>query len=358
MSLSNYNKKRNFKETSEPEGKAVKEGKEHIFVVQRHHASHLHYDFRLELAGTLKSWAVPKGPSLNPTDRRLAMMVEDHPVSYATFQGDIPEGNYGAGHVDVWDHGTYEPVDEKGNVITFGQFHKNLAKGSIKFRMHGRHLKGEFALVNMKDNPKTWLLIKHRDEYAVDGEYTSEDYAKKSSLAYTEKRNAGKAPGKKKAGTKAATAAPEATSSAQKFRGFKGGKFKDFIKPMLAKLHDKAFDDADWVYEIKWDGYRAIAETGGDVARLYSRNGLSFEEDYPAVFDALSSIKEDVIIDGEIVALNEDGLPSFQLFQNERTKWCAALLLCVRHSLSQRQIPGIQNFTRTKSVAQKHPAGK
>jgi len=198
VSLEQYNKKRNFGETSEPEGKEAKEQKEHIFVVQRHHASHLHYDFRLELAGTLKSWAVPKGPSLNPKDRRLAMAVEDHPVSYATFDGDIPEGNYGAGHVDVWDHGTYEPINEDGEVISFGDFYKNLIAGSIKFRMNGKQLKGDFALVKMQRDKKSWLLIKHRDEYATDDEYTSEDYAKKSSLAYTEERNAGKVPVKKK----------------------------------------------------------------------------------------------------------------------------------------------------------------
>lgn len=198
MSLSAYNKKRRFNETPEPEGKEKTAGRQHIFVVQRHHASHLHYDFRLELDGTLKSWAVPKGPSLNPADRRLAMMVEDHPVSYATFEGNIPEGNYGAGHVDVWDHGTYEPVNEKGEIITWKEFTKDLEQGSIKFRMKGRKLKGEFALVNMKKDGKSWLLIKHRDQYATDDAYDSEDHAKKSSLAYTEKRNAGKAPVKKK----------------------------------------------------------------------------------------------------------------------------------------------------------------
>lgn len=176
-----------------------KKSAEKIFVVQRHHASHLHYDFRLEFKGALKSWAVPKGPSLNPANRRLAMMVEDHPISYATFEGDIPEGNYGAGHVDVWDHGTYEPVDKDGKVISDTQFAKDLQSGSIKFAMKGRKLKGEFALVNMKKDEKTWLLIKHRDKYATDDEYNSEDFAKKSSLAYTEKRIAKKTVAKKSA---------------------------------------------------------------------------------------------------------------------------------------------------------------
>lgn len=193
MSLSLYKKKRNFKDTPEPDGggekPAKKAKKQLMFTVQRHHASHLHYDFRLELNGTLKSWAVPKGPSLNPGDKRLAMMVEDHPISYALFEGDIPEGNYGAGHVDVWDHGTYEPIDEEGEVITPIAFAKALKAGSIKFKLKGRKLKGEFALVNMKKDDKSWLLLKHRDKYATEEPYNAEDHAKKSSLAYTEKRN-------------------------------------------------------------------------------------------------------------------------------------------------------------------------
>lgn len=190
MSLTKYKQKRKFNDTPEPEGKITKHADKLIFVIQRHHASHLHYDFRLELNGTLKSWAVPKGPSLNPKDKRLAMMVEDHPIEYAKFEGDIPEGNYGAGHVDIWDKGTYEPIDEKGNVISPKDFTKNLYSGSIKFRMKGRKLKGEFALVNLKKDEKSWLLIKHKDNYATDEEYNSEDYAKKSSLAYTADRNA------------------------------------------------------------------------------------------------------------------------------------------------------------------------
>src|ERR1700754_1078459 len=204
MSLATYKGKRRFSETPEPAGKVRKAKGKLIFVVQRHHASHLHYDFRLELNGTLKSWAVPKGPSLNPKDKRLAMHVEDHPISYATFEGDIPAGNYGAGHVDVWDSGTYEPVDEQGNIISHRQFTQNLYGGSIKFRMKGKKLKGEFALVNLKKDEKSWLLIKHRDQYATDEDYSAESYAKKSSLAYTAARNNGtisiskKAPVKKK----------------------------------------------------------------------------------------------------------------------------------------------------------------
>lgn len=197
MSLEQYKRKRNFKKTPEPAISSPTPKNENIFVVQRHHASHLHYDFRLELNGTLKSWAVPKGPSLNPADKRLAMRVEDHPVSYAGFEGDIPEGNYGAGHVDVWDHGTYEPLDKEGNPISDTLFAKDLKSGSIKFSLKGRKLKGEFALVNMRRDEKTWLLIKHRDQYATDEKYNAEDHAKKSSLAYTEKKLAQKAVAKK-----------------------------------------------------------------------------------------------------------------------------------------------------------------
>lgn len=193
MSLSKYKKKRNFKDTPEPEGKVTRAKKQLIFVVQRHHASRLHYDFRLELQGTLKSWAVPKGPSLNPEDKRLAVMVEDHPVSYAIFRGQIPEGNYGAGYVEVWDHGTYEPVDKDHKVTSAAQFARDIESGSIKFKLKGRKLKGEFALVNIKGDKKNWLLIKHRDKYSTEEAYDSEEHATKKALAYTESRSAKKA---------------------------------------------------------------------------------------------------------------------------------------------------------------------
>lgn len=188
MTLTKYKQKRNFTNTPEPSGKDGKETDKLTFVVQRHHARNLHFDFRLELDGVLKSWAVPKGPSMNPKDKRLAMMVEDHPIEYATFEGDIPAGNYGAGHVDVWDHGTYEPINKEGEVVSAAEFAEHLREGSIKFRMKGRHLKGEFALVNMKKDEKTWLLIKHKDKYAIEEDYDADDYSKKSSLAYSAHR--------------------------------------------------------------------------------------------------------------------------------------------------------------------------
>jgi bifunctional non-homologous end joining protein LigD len=177
MGLSTYNQKRNFSRTSEP--KPVKKSSKTnqlSFVVQRHKASHLHYDFRLEMEGTLKSWAVPKGPSLNPSDKRLAMMVEDHPLEYAKFKGIIPEGNYGAGIVEIWDHGTYEPLEDMSRADAEKQLLKDLKKGSLKFRMHGKKLKGEFALVRMKTGEdNTWLLIKHKDTYATSQPYSSEE---------------------------------------------------------------------------------------------------------------------------------------------------------------------------------------
>jgi len=174
MTLTKYKAKRNFKETTEPQSGKPEAGK-HIFVVQRHQASRLHYDFRLEVNGVLKSWAVPKGPSLNPADKRLAMEVEDHPYDYKDFQGVIPEGNYGAGSVYIWDKGTYTLLNDEGKNFD-KQALREIKAGNLKIVMKGKKLKGEFALVKMKTaESNAWLLIKHNDKYAVDG-YNSEDY--------------------------------------------------------------------------------------------------------------------------------------------------------------------------------------
>ena len=182
MALKLYNEKRNFKETSEPAGKVKKSASKLIFVIQRHKASRLHYDFRLELDGVLKSWAVPKGPSLNPKDKRLAMMVEDHPYDYKDFAGIIPEGNYGAGIVEIWDNGTYADLENSAREKAEKALRAGLKAGNLKFQLFGKKLKGEFALVKLKANEdNSWLLIKHRDEFAVDEEYDSEEQTKKNS---------------------------------------------------------------------------------------------------------------------------------------------------------------------------------
>ena len=177
MGLSTYKKKRSFNKTPEPTGgKAA--GSDLRFVVQKHAATNLHYDFRLEMKGVLKSWAVPKGPSIDPEVKRLAMMVEDHPYDYRSFEGIIPPGNYGAGTVIVWDEGYYEALEVQGDKATQDKaLLKQLGAGSIKIIMHGKKLKGEFALVRMKTaGPNGWLLIKHKDKYAVNGIYNSEEF--------------------------------------------------------------------------------------------------------------------------------------------------------------------------------------
>lgn len=181
MALKDYNDKRKFDETTEPKGKTKKSEDQLIFVIQRHAASRLHYDFRLEMEGVLKSWAVPKGPSLNPEDKRLAMMVEDHPYDYKDFEGNIPEGNYGAGQVEVWDSGTYEPLDETSKLSDEKELLKELKAGSLKFILHGKKLKGEFALVKMKNaENNAWLLIKHKDKFAKE-KYDAEENTSKNS---------------------------------------------------------------------------------------------------------------------------------------------------------------------------------
>ncbi len=306
MALTLYNKKRNFRDTSEPKGVLAKT-KQFRFVVQRHHASHIHYDFRLEMGGTLKSWAVPKGPSLNPTVKRLAMMVEDHPVSYINFEGTIPKGNYGAGTVEVWDKGEYIPVDEKGETISESQALSALKKGNIKVELKGKKIKGGFALVRLKNGDgKSWLLIKHRDKYALDEDYNSEDHSKdkkkEDKAAMTDAK-----PVKKKS-RPVIGAESKITISNKKIAGY--------IKPMLASSTDTAFDSNEWIFELKLDGYRAVAELGGNSIKLYSRNGLSFVDRYTAIAQSLEKIKHKAVLDGEIVLLNEKGRPDFQRLQH------------------------------------------
>ena len=307
MSLVNYNKKRTFSDTPEPTGKKGKtEDKQLAFVIQRHKASRLHYDFRLEMEGVLKSWAVPKGPSMNPGDKRLAMMVEDHPYDYKDFTGIIPEGNYGAGIVEIWDKGSYTDIEEDGAKASEKKLLVGLKEGNLKFRLNGKKLKGEFALVKLKGKEdNSWLLIKHRDEYAVDDEYDSEELTPKSSPInkWLEKNNKSK--------KKVVEVSKPLPADPVKSR-----KLTHFIPAMLAKETEYAFADADWLFEIKWDGYRAIAEVNKDDVALYSRNGNSFLSAYPLVVAELRKMKLNAVLDGEIVVLDDEGNPSFQKLQH------------------------------------------
>ncbi|HVX27949.1 MAG TPA: DNA polymerase ligase N-terminal domain-containing protein [Parafilimonas sp.] len=214
MSLSLYKKKRSFTDTPEPEGGKSASKDKLVFVVQKHDASHLHYDFRLEMEGVLKSWAIPKGPSLNPEDKRLAMMVEDHPFDYRTFEGIIPEGNYGAGTVMVWDEGTYEPLENpsKNKKENEKNLLRQLHAGSLKFVMHGKKLKGEFALVKTAyRGENSWLLIKHRDEYATDNDVTKKDKSVTSKRTLTQIENAGDRVWKSNREQKSSTGKKQAT---------------------------------------------------------------------------------------------------------------------------------------------------
>ncbi len=303
MSLAKYNKKRDFKQTAEPKGKKGT-GNKMRFVVQRHQASHLHYDFRLELDGVLKSWAVPKGPTLNPKQKRLAVMVEDHPVSYIDFAGTIPKGNYGAGTVEVWDSGTFEAVDKNHEKITEAAALKNLKNGELKFSMNGKKLKGEFVLVRLKNEEKNWLLIKHRDEHSVNKNYDAE------------------------------TATKENTKTIASIRHGKATKIKSYIKPMLATLSKQPFNDKDWLYEIKWDGYRAIVEINKKEIKFYSRNGIDFTERFPVIYNALQKIEHTCILDGEVVLLNSKGLSDFQKLQNYESNLDLPLIYYVFDILS------------------------
>jgi bifunctional non-homologous end joining protein LigD len=340
MSLQVYTRKRNFTNTPEPSGKSKKKSAALSFVVQRHDASRLHYDFRLQVNGVLKSWAIPKGPSMNPADKRLAVMVEDHPLAYGNFEGEIPEGNYGAGTVEIWDHGTYEPENTNASDSDKEMMHE-LKSGSLKFILYGEKLKGSFALVQMKNGDgKNWLLIKHRDEYATD-EYDIEREVKT----------------KRKPGKDKDMVSSSDIPVARSVRSAKE-KLEDYIKPTMAHTREHAFNDEEWIFEVKWDGYRAIAEVKKKDIRFYSRNGLSFERLYPAVVEELKKLKEDVVLDGEVVVLDKNDRPSFQKLQHYSENRSLPLVYyvfdCLRYK--GKDITDLPLTERKKIAAQVLPA--
>jgi bifunctional non-homologous end joining protein LigD len=346
MSLSLYKKKRSFGKTPEPVG-GKGTGKELRFVIQKHAASRLHYDFRLEMEGVLKSWAVPKGPSLNPADKRLAMMVEDHPFDYRSFEGIIPEGNYGAGTVIVWDEGTYEALEPGTKAEQEKSLLKQLKAGSLKIRMNGSKLKGEFALVKLKKaEDNAWLLIKHNDKYAKETDVTKKDksvisgyslekVAKTSDNIYGSKAGAATkkkaspettAPNKKakppvtKRASAAVKSSPAKKNQKKSLSEGRAAAFPKSVPPMLATLIDKPFEEPGWIYEIKWDGYRAVALMNKGKVNLLSRNDKSFNEKFYPVHKALEEWGINAVVDGEVVVLSQKGLANFGSLQNWRSE--------------------------------------
>ncbi len=310
--LKQYARKRNFVKTPEP-GPKLKRAKSKAlaFVVQKHAASHLHYDFRLEYEGILLSWAVPKGPSLDPGTKRLAIMVEDHPYDYKDFEGTIPKGSYGGGQVIVWDQGTYEPESEDGSadqdeggkkIIKTG-----LKKGKLSFILHGKKLKGSWTLIKLKGRGKgnEWLLMKHADKYA-DPEV---DITSKTKSVLSNRTIANP-----KASSKSKTAKKK-TLVSELIEDGKDAAFPKSVSPMLAHLADEPFSQDGWLYEPKLDGIRVLAFIQDKKVRLQTRRGLTVTDRYPNLALTLGELKHDLVLDGEVVALNENGRPSFQLLQ-------------------------------------------
>jgi bifunctional non-homologous end joining protein LigD len=318
MGLEEYKKKRTFTKTPEPTGGLANENGLR-FVVQKHAASHLHYDFRLELKGILKSWAVPKGPSLNPDDRRLAMLTEDHPYDYKDFEGIIPKGQYGGGTVIVWDEGTYDtPVvaekDKKSQEHSLtGQFYK----GEMLINLHGQKLKGKFAIIrDTSRSDNSWYLIKVKDAHAIKTDITKKDRSVLSGLTIDEM--AANPHAKKWQSNRADKTAkqPPATIPGESLvdKGIKAPIFQK-AEPMNCTLIKQPFNDPAWIYEVKLDGYRIVAIKSGDEVKLHSRSALNYTKYYPTVVEALKEMSNDLVLDGEIVVLDDKGRPSFDLLQ-------------------------------------------
>jgi bifunctional non-homologous end joining protein LigD len=318
MGLQRYWKKRNFKETPEPRGKTEAPSGRLRYVIQKHAASRLHYDFRLELDGTLKSWAVPKGPSLDPRQKRLAVHVEDHPLDYAGFEGIIPPKQYGAGTVLLWDRGCWTPI---------GDPRSSYRKGRLKFRLEGEKLHGIWNLVRMggqgEAGKENWLLIKEKDEYARSGKNsevtqiltdsvesgrTIEQIASGSHRVWHSNRAAGK---------NTTSAPPSRVSGVEQLPGARRAPQEDWITPQLATLVDEAPTGDEWVHELKYDGYRILSRVKNKSAQLVTRNGNDWTSKLQRIAETVSALPvKNAWLDGEVVALMPDGTISFQALQN------------------------------------------
>ncbi|MEP6609231.1 MAG: DNA ligase D [Burkholderiaceae bacterium] len=314
--LQKYWAKRDFGITAEPKGTVRRPGTALTFVVQKHAASRLHYDFRLELDGTLKSWAVPKGPSLDPADKRMAVHVEDHPLAYATFEGVIPKGQYGAGTVIVWDRGIWIPTDDP---------HEGYRQGKLKFELEGEKLKGRWTLVRMRgrgnERQEPWLLIKERDETArpaaefditeampdtVNAPPTASATTAKACRSKTAEP---KVPVKR---SRASAATPDALPPQAR-----PARLPLSLSPQLAMLAETPPQGGDWIYEVKFDGYRVVTRVDGTDIRMFTRNGHNWTSKLKHLAQAIAALKlADGWLDGEIVIPSGDGRTNFQSLQN------------------------------------------
>ncbi len=339
MSLVEYRRKRDFRKTPEPSGKRALRQAKRLYVVQKHDASHLHYDFRLQIGDVLKSWAVPKGPSLDPNDKRLAIEVEDHPLDYGSFEGVIPEGEYGGGTVMLWDRGHWEPVDDA---------EASYRAGKLKFELHGEKLRGIWNLVrsgrSQERGKPQWFLIKHRDDEARDrsefdvttkeplsvvsgrdleqiasdrdrvwGSDHSDGHSARPRVSKTQSvRSTGSVHAS--LGETRLRAAPAARRRA---KGAAPTKAPAIIEPELATLVKQPPAGEQWVYEIKFDGYRIIGHVAGEKVRFQTRNELDWTSKMPALANAVRRLKlKQAIFDGEIVVFDDRGVSQFQLLQN------------------------------------------
>ncbi|PYS53125.1 MAG: DNA ligase D [Acidobacteria bacterium] len=302
MGLEEYKRKRKFNRTPEPAGE-VKKTSGNSFVIQKHRATRLHYDFRLEMEGVLRSWAIPKGPTFNPDEKRLAVETEDHPMDYGDFEGIIPAGNYGAGKVIIWDNGTYEMVDPE----TPGE---GWRKGKLHFVLRGKKLKGEWVLVRGSREPKQWIFFKVRDPYAS----SSSDITKERPESVVSGRLIDEIGERSRSKQWVTPIERELEQYGMKKAG--RAPIPKNIQPMLATLSEKPFRNNDWLFELKLDGMRAIAVKNGTRLELWTRNARSLANRFPTLAQALEDLPVDtVVLDGEIVALDEKGHSHFHLIQ-------------------------------------------
>ncbi|MEW9855282.1 DNA ligase D [Novosphingobium sp. M1R2S20] len=318
--LAEYNRKRDFKKTAEPAGKPEQSPKGNLFIVQKHAATRLHWDFRLEVDGVLKSWAVTKGPSLDPDDKRLAVRTEDHPLAYAEFEGVIPKGEYGGGSVMLWDQGTWAPVP--------GKSAKDIEAGHLHFTLHGERMKGDWLLVRMKPRPgekrENWLLRKVQDAHAQKGDrlvehgltsvLTGRSMAEIAADKHGEFSLAGKKG--KSFDAQMEAAAEHIAGKAKRKRRSSSAKPPKFRNPQLATLVDAVPSGNHWMHEIKFDGYRALISAAGDQVVVNTRNGHDWSDKFAPLVRAIAALDlPPCLIDGEIVAYGKNGNPDFSSLQ-------------------------------------------